>query len=357
MDLNKKYIDIDEARALVNTSLLSSISDLRTRAEKIDAGYGELWSTIEKLIGSGGKRFRPYISILMFQAFSSDPIDKIIKTVSAQELLHAAFLIHDDIIDRDYTRYGVDNISGQYSKIYSGKLEDESELRHFSDSAALLAGDLLLAKSYQMLLGNAPETNHRELTELYDEAIYLVVGGELMDVESTLRLERNANALNIAEYKTAHYSFVLPLMIGAILANTDDTTKDTVKTIGSSLGVAYQLVDDELGVFGDKNITGKSCDSDLSEGKKTYMIEQFEALASDEQKLEFAKYFNKRFINQDETDILRDLLVSSGARKANSDKISELVDLTLVSIDKLAIDDKSKHIFHKLVESTIKRSK
>lgn len=345
----------DQSINLVNKELYETIARLKEQANSLNPRYGLLWDAIEKLIKSGGKRFRPYMSILSYRCFTDNDYQKIIPVVASQELLHLALLIHDDIIDRDYVRYKIDNISGQYFNNYSRYLSEVSEIRHYSDSAALLAGDLLLSESFQMLIAKAPEKHISDLMKIYQRSIFYVAGGELLDTESAFIADIN-NSIKIAEMKTAYYSFVTPLLIGATLADADENSKTLLQEIGLDLGVAYQLLDDELGVFGDESVTGKSNSSDLKEAKKTYMVNEFDKIASEPAKLEFYGLFGDTKMSNEEASRLRQLLTDSGAKQKNRDKIENLKTSIKSKINELNILESRKETLLQLVAITLERN-
>lgn len=349
--------DFEDYKNLINQSLYKYVDNLKTRANNIDPQYGVLWESIDKLLKAGGKRFRPYMSILTFKAFSNESIDKIIDSISAQELLHLALLVHDDIIDRDYIRYGIDNVSGQYFKLYEDHIHDPTDRRHFSDSAALLAGDLLISSSYQMLILSAPSEYREELINIYDETIYLVAAGELLDTESAFYKSNSEKSIQVAELKTAHYSFVTPLLVGAILAGADENTKKKIRDLGTAIGTAYQLVDDEIGIFGDEKITGKSNLSDLAEGKHTFLINEFMKTANESDIEFFKKYFGKKDLNNSQANQLRNLLITSGARDKNKERIDKLTSSSHEIINSFELSEDSKEIFRYFLELTIHRNK
>lgn len=353
MDLPNR-LSLEQTKQLTNDFLNDYITQKIKQSDKLNRRYGLLWRSVSKLVETGGKRFRPYMSILAYQAFSGKDASSIIPIVSSQELLHLSLLIHDDIIDRDLVRYGIDNISGQYQKTYSEFVHNTEELDHYSDSAALLAGDLLISSSYELLVTNSPNDKIKELVKVFEEAIFFVAGGELLDTESAFISENIALTTN--ELKTAHYSFVAPLLIGAILAGADSKSKTTIKEVAILIGTAYQLVDDEIGLFGDQKITGKTNYGDISEGKKTFMIEQFNELANQNDKNEFEKYFGNRDLQHHEAVMARELIVKSGARQANSQKILSLKNQALDKINSMNIDDESKKSFTDLVLITLGRN-
>jgi geranylgeranyl diphosphate synthase type II len=277
---------------------------------------------------------------------------------AALELLHASLLMHDDIIDRDYTRYGVSNVAGGYRHAYEQLLEDEVERTHFANSAALLGGDLLLSGAYQMIAQSALSNEDRMMAQhLLTEAIFQVAGGELLDTESSFREFGAIPAELVAVYKTASYTFVTPLLVGATLAGITGEQKVFLRIFAENLGVAFQLQDDLLGVFGNSNQTGKSTVGDLREGKKTYMVEQFCVLADEQQKEYFFRYFGQETLTVAQADQLRTQLIESGAMQQTEDAIAAYVHRAQQALSELHVSESHRQQFIELIDKAVKRSK
>ena len=331
-------IGIDHARLQIDDVLRQFFDDATEKASAISPYYEQLWQAMSRLTLSGGKRFRPYMTMLSYQAFSSQSPDQVVNIAAAQELLHQALLIHDDIIDRDSIRYGVKNVSKQYEEIYEPLIADVVERRHFSDGAALLAGDLLIAAGYQLIRKSHLSAEQIiQANDIFDRALFVVAGGELLDVESSFRTADTTDAIAIARYKTAHYSFVTPIIMGATLGGASPSTIAHLESFGEQVGIAYQLVDDLLGVFGDSSQTGKTDIGDIEEGKRTFLIEQFERMATDEQRAQMNEVFGKKNTGDHGAAQARTLLIESGAKghvedtiamyRANAERLLEEVDL------------------------------
>jgi geranylgeranyl pyrophosphate synthase len=218
---------------------------------------------------AGGKRLRPYLVLLGYAAAGGEAFSELIPAAAAQELLHQCLLIHDDIIDRDDIRHGVLNVTGRFKQIYH-----HADQAHYANSAAILAGDLLLSGVYQMVNESTHEASIKaRIMQRIGEAMYSVGAGELLDTESAMMPIGDTDALKIARLKTASYSFVIPLLCGAEQANANSTTMAGLREFGENLGIAYQLKDDLLGVFGDEQQTGKSSSGDIREGKHTLLMQ------------------------------------------------------------------------------------
>lgn len=325
---------------------------------KVSPHYHALWQEVARLFRSGGKRLRSRIVLLSYLMFGGKNIDAILPAAAAQELLHLAMLIHDDIIDRDYIRYGTDNIAGRYKRHYDTYVKDGGERTHYAQSAALLAGDLLISEAYLLLTESSVEPQKiLEVQKLLGQGIFEVIGGELLDTESAFRDKESIPSSLVAVYKTASYSFTMPLLIGAQLAGASLEDQVHLRVIGRNLGIAYQIRDDLIGVFGDTAITGKTTSGDIREGKRTYLIEQFEALADEQQRATFERYFGRNDISEDEVGHVRQVLIESGARDAAEQAIATYEATVKGALEQMTIESEYVEQFEILIATAMKRVK
>lgn len=325
-------------------------------AAVISESYQQLWQVIHKLFLSGGKRLRPKMTLLAYEAFGGQDIKAVIPVAAAQELLHFSLLIHDDIIDRDYTRYGVLNVAGQYQRSYAKFLNDNTEQNHFAHSAALLAGDLMLSASHELIATSSLDEQKKLLAQrLLSRSIFEVAGGELLDTELSFMPYSSGDALNVARYKTASYSFMIPLLTGAQLASASESDITNLKQFSVSLGIAYQLVDDLLGMFGDEDLTGKSTTSDILEGKMTYMAEQAIKVLSQEEKSTWDKLFGNQAASPQEIETIKTIFITTGAKQITEDKIKQYIKASEESLKSMNLDDKHQEAFEKLVKKVVER--
>ena len=124
--------------------------------------------------------------------------------------------------------------------------------------------------------------------------MFEVIGGELIDVEAGFIMTEQFDPMTIYRYKTASYSLVGPLVSGALCAEVDETTRGILQEFGTQCGIAFQLQDDLIGMFGDEATTGKSADTDVREGKRTVLIAEHQTMMNDEQAARFAQWFGMR---------------------------------------------------------------
>ena len=167
---------------------------------------------------------------------------------AAIEVLHTAMLVHDDLLDHDEVRRGRPNVAGATRARLAGPGLDERTVSDQVLAAGLLAGDLAIASAFSLVVGApADPAALLRVVGLLAEGIETTVVGELLDVTASLSSPRDVDALAVAELKTAAYSGALPLVVGAVLAGADEERIARLGAVGSALGVAFQLTDDELG--------------------------------------------------------------------------------------------------------------
>lgn len=326
MNRSKAYLTQESVADATRQLLVDRIVLQKERAALMHEDYGSLWQSIEDLAQAGGKFMRPYLLALSYAAASGkEDTQDILPALGAVELLHLTLLIHDDIIDRDTVRYGIRNIAGQRYDEYSSLVSYEHDREHFAYSAAILAGDLTLSLAHQLLAESqvSPE-QLREATTTFNDGLFRVAGGELLDTESVFRGDKAASATLIAREKTASYSVCMPLKLGAALAGASFDHLAQLDKVGLLLGEAYQLQDDLLGIFGDESVTGKSADGDLREGKRTYMIEYFLDYATQNQRVELDRSFGVQDASLEDFEAGRAALKGSGAVAAVEAKIAQL---------------------------------
>lgn len=346
----KKMTLVDEA---INGFFERSID----YAKRIDPSYEQLWQILYELIRSGGKRLRPKMTILAYDAFGGKNINDLIPVAAAQELLHFSLLIHDDVIDRDYLRYGTDNVAGRYKKIYSKYLLSPGDVTHFSHSASILGGDLMLSGAHQLIaLSTLNERDKLTAQSFLSHSVFEVAGGELLDTELSFVPYTNGDAIKVAKYKTASYSFVAPLLTGATLAGITKKQTNALNTYAQSIGIAYQFIDDILGIFGKEEKTGKSTSSDITEGKRTYMVERsLEAMTAKEK-----EHFHSVFGNPDASDAeisaIKNLLESSGARKTTLQAAKEYAQTAREAIKDMSINHQYEQEFENFISNIIERT-
>jgi geranylgeranyl diphosphate synthase, type II len=305
---------IDERQVRVDRVLERYFSVARRRAEPLGAEYVELW---DRLAANtvGGKRFRPRMVLSAYEALGGCDLEAAASVGAAFELLHTALIVHDDVIDHDFVRRGAPNISGSYRDAARAAGASDAVAEHRGMSASVIAGDLALMGAHRLVdASGVDEQTRSRLLQVMDDALFASAAGELIDVDFAWIPDVPAveEILTMERLKTAVYSFECPLQAGAILAGAPERVVGILGEFGRDLGLAYQLVDDLLGVFGAEEETGKSATGDLREGKRTVLIAYACAAAGWG---DVAPLFGSPDLTAEGADRLRRHLVACGAKR------------------------------------------
>jgi geranylgeranyl diphosphate synthase, type II len=305
------------------------------RAAATDPEHARLWAALAAAT-EGGKRFRPALVTASHDALGGTRFAAAVEVGAAVELLHTAFVIHDDVIDGDELRRGRPNVNGTFRAHALGSGATPDDAGAFGRTAGILAGDLALAAAIRAVATcGAPTGAVHRLLDLFDAALHTTAAGELADVRLSIGVGAASipESLTMEEQKTSAYSFALPLQAGALLAGADDQTVARLGEAGRMLGVAFQLVDDLLGVFGDPTRTGKSATSDLRTRKQTPLL----AHARSTPEWQRIRPYVGRELADDELNEVRGLLTTSGSRRFVEDLAEAHLSAARTVVEQLGI--------------------
>lgn len=267
----------------IDAAIESAIARLQARAAGRDDAFTLLTDAVARTL-RGGKRFRPALVVASFRGAGGPEGDaSAYRVAAAFELLHAAFVVHDDVIDHDLERRGVLNIAGEFRVRGTGLGASDHASAGLGTAAAILGGDLLLYEATRLIATIDMTHERREaLLALFDDAVIVTAAGELADVDNAAATTGAGAAalLETAHDKTAVYSFAAPLCAGSVLAGADADTVRVLRSCGGNLGLAFQLVDDLIGAFGTSAQAGREPGVDLREAKRTPLIAFAEATPS-----------------------------------------------------------------------------
>lgn len=342
--------------AIIEAALHDYCSARTSEAEAIGGNFKQLWQEIDHYVSGGGKRIRPRIFVMMHDFYGGNAsYNGVLSVACAWEMLHASVLIHDDIIDRDSIRHGKLNIAGRYEETYS-KLT-KKDARHYALSAALMAGDLLISSAYDIVSKADLTDSQKILMQHYiSRAVFSVVGGELLDTESALYPISSVDTYAIANHKTASYSFQVPLESGAMLAGAPEEDLQKLNAIGLHAGIAFQLKDDLLGVFGDSAVTGKSNRSDLLEKKRTLLIQKVLESASSEDKTRLLElYAHEEPLTANEAEEVYECIIRSGVKEEIERHVQENTDSALRIANTLSVSEQNRQTLITLISGLVGR--
>ncbi|MBM3234011.1 polyprenyl synthetase family protein [Candidatus Pacearchaeota archaeon] len=287
--------------------------------KKLDDGkYSpEIKKLIENILEyslRGGKRIRPLLIIFAYKCFKDNNEQAVIDASICIELMQAYLLIHDDIIDNADLRRG----KPAMHKIYSSG--------DFGKSMAILAGNLCSHYMYDSILES--DFSDKEKIEAikylgwiaerenYGQALDIIPGFENLNEEDVMK---------IYELKTATYTVQGPLYLGACLASAPSAEIEKLQEYGKNIGIAFQIQDDIIGIFGNIEETGKPNDSDIKEGKKTLLIVKALEFANSEDKKFLLENYGKKNISENDIKKIREIIEKLSLDYCRK-KMSEMIE-------------------------------
>ena len=264
---------LKEFKARFDPKISAYFDTVEAKAREEDDLVVEALRHVRELTLSGGKRLRPACMLYGYKAAGGTDEEALLETAVAIELMHMFLLIHDDIIDRDGLRHGKPTLHRRYAE-YGRTLFPERDVEHFGNSIALIVGDLLFALGNDIIFRSPfpKERVFQALSELQSTVSYTVIGQARDIFMEYTRQATEEEILKMYRNKTARYSPEQPIRMGLLLAG--DTTNLANRMSGYSLplGIAFQIQDDILGVFGSEPKIGKPVGSDIQEGKMTLLV-------------------------------------------------------------------------------------
>jgi len=306
-------------------SVRDALAVLADQLRHIDEGLAPAADALLEA-GSSGKRLRPALVCWSFAAHSGRPAEAVLGAATAVELVHTSALVHDDVIDRSSTRRGRASLHARFAAAHgpdwSGTAQD------YGSSVAILLGDVLLAAASQHLLAcDVPDAALRRAHEAFTRLQVEVMAGQFLDVDAAARgVADRERALTIATLKSGRYSVSRPLELGALLAGAGPDTAAAMLRVGDPLGVAFQLGDDLLGVFGDPEETGKPSGADLVEGKRTLLIAETVARLPGPQRAAFEGLLGTDGLGPEDVEGMRATIEDCGARTAVEEHVRRSAD-------------------------------
>ncbi|MSU60619.1 MAG: polyprenyl synthetase family protein [Candidatus Staskawiczbacteria bacterium] len=305
---------------------------------------------------NGGKRLRPILLYYGYIAAGGKNKKAIMDACIFIELIHGYLLIHDDIIDQDDQRRGMATLHRQYEALYK-KLARQSG--HLGVSLAIVAGDMLSTYGYDILgRSSFPDAQKiKALAELNSILSDATTGQTLDILYSTNATVELKDILKVFEYKTAKYTIEGPLRLGAILAGANQKMINLLSRYALPLGIAFQIQDDILGMFGNKKKTGKAIDSDIKQNKKTLLILQAKKLASVAQKKTLAQALGNQHLKNAQVEAVRNIIKETKSLEYSQRLSEKLVNQSKQSIEKSNLSREVKAFLIELANYIISREK
>ena len=339
------------------------LHERRSDCAYIGTDYADLTAALEEFVLRGGKRLRPAFAYWGWRAVadrSNEAVDpSILRLFSALELLHACALVHDDVIDDSATRRGLPTVHRLFAQTHRDRRWHGSA-NQFGMSAAILLGDLALVWADDIVASaDLPADAQRRVQRVWADIRTEVLGGQYLDiVAESSGATTVASAMTVNTYKTASYTVTRPLQLGVAAAADRPDVQAIFHEVGTDLGVAFQLRDDVLGVFGDPAVTGKPSGDDLRSGKRTVLLAEAVELAdkSDPAAAELLRSSIGTELSETQVREVRSVIESVGALAAVEDHIDVLTRRSLETLGAAPIDVQAKAGLSKLARLAANRS-
>jgi geranylgeranyl diphosphate synthase type II len=305
--------------------------------QSIDKEPKNLYEPITYILGLGGKRMRPVLTLMASEVFDGD-YKTALPAAMAVEVFHNFSLVHDDIMDDAPLRRGQVTVHEKWN-INTG----------------ILSGDAMLILAYQYF-EQYESTVFRDLAKLFSKTALEVCEGQQWDVDFE---ERNnvtiPEYLKMIEYKTA-VLVAAAMKMGAIVAKTSEKEADLIYDFGLNLGLAFQLQDDYLDAFGDPETFGKQVGGDIIENKKTYLYLKAVEFSSEEKVAELQKLFGLQLEdNSEKIETAKTIFNESGASKATQEAIEMYTFKAFETLEKMDINAEKKDILRTFGENLMGR--
>lgn len=299
-----------------------------------------------KRLSFGGKRVRGYLIKLGQLLFGKDD-DSYVDIAAAIEIFQTAILIHDDIIDEADKRRGMDTINAKYNG-------------HIGISKAICIGDLGFFISYR-IINNADISKELkdEIIKVYSKTLHNTVNGEIIDVELPLKsLDYHKQMdekiiYDIYVNKTAWYTIIGPILIGAASSGAKEEDKQKLIDMGTNLGIAFQIKDDLLGLYSSASQMGKTL-NDIKEGKQTIIYKYAIDHASDKELKLIKEYYGNPNVTDEESNIIVELFDKLGAKNHALEKANYYTNKGIDIINDM--DVKNKEFFMEFANYLLNRS-
>lgn len=297
-----------------------------------------LYDPMVYILNLGGKRLRP-VSVLLATELFGGAYKKALDAALAIEIFHNFSLVHDDIMDAAAVRRGKATVH-----------------KKWDTNTAILSGDAMLIKAYQLFENYEGET-FRELAKLFSKTAIKVCEGQQYDVDFEGMEEVSQDQyLKMIAYKTA-VLVGAAMEMGAIIAGADDACKQQIYEYGCLLGVAFQLKDDYLDVFGDYESFGKEIGGDIVENKKTFLylkaVENASPAVAEELKHLYSLTMDD---NDQKIETVTAIFQAVGVKEATLQKIEEYTEKAFEVLDKMEVPEAKKTVLRKFGEKLMYRT-
>lgn len=296
-----------------------------------------LYEPIRYVLSMGGKRIRPVLMLLGYNLYKEDT-DKILMNAIALETYHNYTLLHDDLMDQADLRRGHETVHKKWDA-----------------NTAILSGDSMLVLAYERM-AQCDSRHLADVLRLFTTTALEIGEGQQYDMEFETRDDvREEEYIEMIRLKTS-VLLACALKIGAILADAPAEDADSLYKFGEQIGLAFQLQDDYLDVYGDSKVFGKKIGGDITSNKKTFMLINAFSHADEAQRLELEKWVNaKSFDREEKIAAVTRLYNEIGIDKMAQDKIAYYFEQSKKYLDAVQVPAERKEELLKYAQRMMKR--
>ena len=296
-----------------------------------------LYDPIKYVLSIGGKRVRPVLMLLAYNMYKEDP-ERILMPACALETYHNYTLLHDDLMDNADVRRGVPTVH-----------------RKWDANTAILSGDSMLVLAYHRML-QCDADKQPEVMSLFTETALEIGEGQQYDMEFENRDDvTEEEYIEMIRLKTS-VLLACAMKIGGILAGASAEDADNLYKFGEQVGLAFQLQDDLLDVYGDPKVFGKAVGGDITCNKKTYMLINAFQRANSEQRAELERWVSaKDFDRQEKVAAVTEIYNQIGIRQICEEKINYYFEESKKYLAKINVADERKQILLQYTAEMMKR--
>ena len=311
--------------------ILSMVNDFLANLPYERKPYS-LYEPVKYVLSMGGKRIRPTLMLLGYNIFKEDP-EKILMNAIALETYHNYTLLHDDLMDNADLRRGHETVHKKWNA-----------------NTAILSGDSMLVLAYERM-AQCDEKHLAKVLKLFTTTALEIGEGQQYDMEFETRCD-----VKEEEYLKTSVLLACALKMGAILADASEEDAENLYKFGEQIGLAFQLQDDYLDVYGDTKVFGKEIGGDITSNKKTYMLINAFNYANPEQRAELQKWVDaKKFDRKEKVAAVTRLYNEIGIDKMAQDKIAYYFEQSKKYLDAVNVPAERKEELAKYAQKMMKR--
>lgn len=296
-----------------------------------------LYDPIKYVLSIGGKRIRPVLLLLTYNMYRDD-IERVMPTAVGLETYHNYTLLHDDLMDKADMRRGMPTVH-----------------RKWDDNTAILSGDSMLVVAFQRV-AQCPAENLQDILSLFTITALEIGEGQQYDMDFENRMDVTEDEyIEMIRLKTS-VLLACAVKMGAIMAGASDEDAKNLYAFGEKLGLAFQLQDDLLDVYGDPKVFGKAIGGDITSNKKTYMLINAILRANNEQREELIKWITTdNFDKEEKIKAVTKLYNKIGIRQLCEKKINDYFAEALTYLEKVNVPEEKKTALQRFTDQMMHR--